>query len=182
MRRSLTRTFSVPTASQAGDFSGSATICDPLTIPSTGVCTPFAATESRRRLDPLAVAFLEHVPAPTSAAALQNLTAIEQQDKDVDQFSLRVDHRLGWAISSSRAEHVRRERSPAVRQQQPSGNAGPRFGRTLNTKARNVAVSYTPLPATRSLNDTVRMDAGQGAGRSARIAEWTSPARSACRA
>jgi hypothetical protein len=42
MRRSVTRTFSVPTAAvRGGDFSGFGTICDPRAIPVTGVCTPF---------------------------------------------------------------------------------------------------------------------------------------------
>src|SRR5689334_17789279 len=96
VQRSLTRTFSVPTAAvRSGDFSGSGTICDPLSITSSGVCTPFANNRIPvERLDPLAVNFLQHVPLPTSNAALQNLTSIEQQDKDMDQFSLRVDHRF----------------------------------------------------------------------------------------
>ena len=42
MKRSLTRTFSVPPAAvRAGNFAGYPTVCDPLTIPATGVCTPF---------------------------------------------------------------------------------------------------------------------------------------------
>src|SRR5678816_2207754 len=96
VQRSLTRTFSVPTAAvRGGDFSGSGTVCDPLTITSSGACTPF--TNNRipvDRLDPLAVTFLGHVPLPTSSAPLQNLTSIEHQDRDMDQFSLRLDHRF----------------------------------------------------------------------------------------
>ena len=99
VQRSLTRTFSVPTAAvRGGDFSGSGTVCDPLTITSSGACTPF--TNNRipvDRLDPLAVTFLGHVPLPTSSAPLQNLTSIEHQDRDMDQFSLRLDHRLTFA-------------------------------------------------------------------------------------
>src|SRR5687767_10932474 len=39
MRRSLTRTFSVPTAAvRGGDFSGFGPVCDPTTIASTGGC------------------------------------------------------------------------------------------------------------------------------------------------
>ena len=34
------------------------------------------------------------MPLPTSGAQLQNLTAVEEQDRDLDQFSLRLDHRL----------------------------------------------------------------------------------------
>src|SRR5207244_3486389 len=40
MNRSLTRTFSVPSTSvRVGNFAGLGTVCDPLTIPTTGVCT-----------------------------------------------------------------------------------------------------------------------------------------------
>ena len=58
MKRSLTRTFSVPGASvRAGDFAGLGTICDPLTIPTTGVCTPFAGNRiPAARVDPIAAA------------------------------------------------------------------------------------------------------------------------------
>jgi hypothetical protein len=156
MRRSLTRTFSVPTASvRAGDFSGLATICDPTNIPAAGVCTPFAGNRiPQERLDPLAVTFLERVPTATSAAALQNLTAIEQQDKDVDQLSLRLDHRfvsgdqLFARLSTFDANEV-----------QPFGSSSlqetlvPGFGRTLNTKARNVAVSHTRIAGKSLLNE-----------------------------
>ena len=61
IRRSLTRTFSVPPAAlRAGDFSGAAPICDPLTIdPATGCCTPFAGNRiPAGRIDPIAAAFL----------------------------------------------------------------------------------------------------------------------------
>ena len=97
VRRSLTKTFSVPTrAVRSGDFSGFAQICDPVIInPSTGACTPFAGNRiPADRIDPLAAAFLQHVPQPTSDATLQNLTAVGKQVKDVDQISLRVDHRF----------------------------------------------------------------------------------------
>ena len=67
MDRSLTRTFSVPPAAvRAGDFSGFGTICDPLTIPSTGTCAPFAGNQiPEGRIDPIATALLA-VPLPTS--------------------------------------------------------------------------------------------------------------------
>ncbi|HET9569082.1 MAG TPA: carboxypeptidase-like regulatory domain-containing protein, partial [Vicinamibacterales bacterium] len=145
-RRSLTRTFSVPTeAVRGGDFSGSGTICDPLTITTSGACTPFANNRIPiGRLDPLAVTFLEQVPLPTSNAALQNLTSIEQQAKDMDQFSLRLDHRfdsgdqLFARVSTFDADEV-----------QPFGSSSlqetlvPGFGRTLNTQARNAVGSHT---------------------------------------
>jgi len=155
MERSLTRTFSVPTAAvRAGDFSASGTICDPLTTAATGVCAPFANNRiPTERLDPLAVTFLEHVPLPTSDAALQNLVSVEQQVKDMDQFSVRLDHRFDSGdqilarVSTFDADEV-----------QPFGSGSlqetlvPGFGRTLNTKARNAIVSHTRV-ASRFLNE-----------------------------
>jgi hypothetical protein len=156
MRRSATRTFSVPTAAvRSGDFSGMATICDPVAIPAAGVCTPFAGNRiPQERLDPLAVAFLDHVPTPTSAAALQNLTAIERQDKDVDQLSLRVDHRFG-----SGDQLFARLSTFDANEVQPFGSSSlqetlvPGFGRTLNTSARNIAVSHTHIASNTLLNE-----------------------------
>lgn len=146
MERSLTRTFSVPTAAvRAGDFSGEAAICDPLTLPSAGVCTPFPNNRiPAERLDPLAMTFLQQVPLPTSNGALQNLTSIEQQVKDMDQFSLRLDHR-----SDSGDQFFARISTFDADELQPFGSSTlqetlvPGFGRTLDTKARNVVVSHT---------------------------------------
>jgi hypothetical protein len=97
LQRSLTRTFSVPTAAErAGNFATSATICDPLTIPTAGVCTPFQGNQiPAGRIDPLAAALLGLVPLPTADQGPQNLTAVEDQDRTLNQFSLRLDHRLG---------------------------------------------------------------------------------------
>jgi hypothetical protein len=157
MHRSLTRTFSVPTAAaRDGDFAGMTPICDPSTITSPGgTCTPFANNRiPAARLDPLAVSFLQHVPMPTSGAALQNLTSIGQQDKNADQFSVRVDHRFSPGdqifarLSTFDADEI-----------QPFGSSSlqetlvPGFGRTLNTKARNVAVSHTHVAGNTLLNE-----------------------------
>jgi hypothetical protein len=155
-RRSLTRTFSVPTdAVRAGDFSGMAPICDPLTIQGPGLCVPFA--ENRLppgRIDPVAAAFLRHIPRPTSDAALQNLTAVGRQVKNVDQFSARVDHRLGSGdqlfvrLSTFDADEV-----------QPFGTSAlqetllPGFGREVTTTARNVGASYTRVFGSNALNE-----------------------------
>jgi len=155
VQRSLTRTFSVPTAAvRGGDFSGSGTVCDPLTITSSGACTPF--TNNRipvDRLDPLAVTFLGHVPLPTSSAPLQNLTSIEHQDRDMDQFSLRLDHRF-----NSGDQVFARVSTFEATEVQPFGSGSlqetlvPGFGRTLNTGARNAAVSHTHI-SSRFLNE-----------------------------
>ena len=67
MQRSLTRTFSVPTdAVRNGNFAGLGTVCDPLTIPTTGVCTPFPNNQiPQGRIDPIAAAMLQNVPRAT---------------------------------------------------------------------------------------------------------------------
>ena len=154
--RSLTRTFSVPTAAvRGGDFSG-ASICDPLTITTPGgACAPFANGRiPEARLDPLAVSLLDKVPLPTSTAAQQNLTSIEEQAKDIDQFSLRFDHRF-----DSGDQFFARVSTFDANEVQPFGSSSlqetlvPGFGRTLNTKARNVAISHTRLAGSALLNE-----------------------------
>ena len=159
IRRSLTRTFSVPSAAvRGGDFSGLAPICDPVTInPATGSCTPFAGNRiPADRIDPIAAAFLQHVPLPTSDAALQNLTSVGKQVKDVDQFS---------APGRSSA-HVRR---PAVRARsarstrtrlQPFGTSAlqetlvPGFGRTReHERAEPGGQPHAPVRRHQSLNE-----------------------------
>ena len=99
--RSLTRTFSVPSAAvRAGDFSGFDRGLRPVEprTPSTGACGSFFAGNRipAGRVDPLAAAFLEQVPSPNAGAGeVQNLTAIESFESDIDQFSARLDQRFG---------------------------------------------------------------------------------------
>ena len=96
MRRSLPRSFSVPgAAARGGDFSGFPTICDPSTIPLTGSCTLFTGNRiPDTRIDPIARSFLQNVPLPTAGAAPQILEASEEQERQLDQVSIRIDHRL----------------------------------------------------------------------------------------
>ena len=146
IRRSLTRTFSVPPlAMRGGDFSSAGPICDPLTIGQAGGCAPFLQNRiPADRIDPIATTFLQYVAAPTSAAPFQNLTSVEQQVKDVDQLSLRLDHRFATSdqlfarVSAFLADEV-----------QPFGSSSlqetlvPGFGRELTTNAWNGGVSHT---------------------------------------
>ena len=157
VRRSLTRTFSVPTqAVRNGDFAAVGPICDPLTInPTTGACTPFANNRIPvDRIDPLASALLQRVPPPTSVADLQNLTAVGQQRKDVDQVGLRLDHRFGIndqffvRFSTFDADEI-----------QPFGTSVlqetlvPGFGREVGTSARNLAVSQSHVFGSAAVNE-----------------------------
>ena len=156
--RSLTSTFSVPSeATRSGDFSGSAPVCDPLTIdPVAGSCGSFFPGNRipRDRLDPLATQFLENVPLPTTDGEVQNLTAIETLARSIDQFSLRVDHRLGsndqlfGRFSTFDADEVQPLGTSVLQE-----SLVPGFGRTLDTKAWNFGVSHTRTIGTRMLNE-----------------------------
>ena len=157
MRRSITKTFSVPDAAvRAGDFSGWEPVCDPQTIVSaTGACTPFPGNQiPQERLDSLAQAFLTNVPLPTAADRFQNLTSVEQQDKDVHQFSVRIDHRL-----SNNDQLFARFSTFDADEIQPFGTSVqqeslvPGFGRTLDTTTRNIGVSYTKAIGVSMLNE-----------------------------
>jgi hypothetical protein len=156
MRRALTRTFSVPTAPvRGGDFSGLAPVCDPLTIDASGACTSFPGNRiPAHRIDPIAAAFLQHVPLPTSEAALQNLTSVGRQVKDLDQTSVRLDHQ--FAVG---AQFFARVSTFDAREQQPFGTGTlqetlvPGFGRDVTTRARNVGVSYTRLFGGSAVNE-----------------------------
>jgi hypothetical protein len=156
MSRSLTRTFSVPSAAmRAGDFSGLGAICDPTTIASTGTCQPFSGNRiPAGRIDPIATTLLAKVPMPTSGAVTQNLTATEESTRQLDQFSLRLDHRL------SRDDQVfGRFSTFDADELQPFGTSAlqetlvPGFGRSLTTKTRNAVVSHTHTFGTALLNE-----------------------------
>ena len=169
--RSLTKTFSVPSVGvRNGDFSGEAPICDPITIdPTLGACGSFFPGNRipGDRIDGIASEFLNKVPLPTGDGEVQNLTAVETLDRNVVQFSLRLDHRLGPAdrlfgrFSTFDADDV-----------QPFGTSVqqetivPGFGRTLDTTTRNLGISYTKTIGTRMLNELrfgwMRVDGGQG--------------------
>jgi hypothetical protein len=168
MKRSLTRTFSVPSAAvRTGDFSGFGTICDPLTIPTAGVCTPFRDNRiPSNRIDPIATAFLQNVALPTSSAALQNLTSVEEQDRDLDQFSVRFDHALTGndqlfaRFSTFDAEEIQPFGTSALQE-----TLVPGFGRSLTTTTRNLVASHTHVFGTSLLNEVrvgwMRVEGGQ---------------------
>ena len=157
VRRSLTETFSVPTAAaRIGDFSGQGPVCDPLTVdPATGACTPFLQNRIPvDRLDPIALAFLANVPSPNSNSELQNLTSVEPQNKDVNQVSVRVDHRISPTdqvfarFSTFSADEVQPFGTSSLQESLVQG-----FGRSVDTKARNLGVSHTHVFGTNLLNE-----------------------------
>ena len=156
LRRSLTRTFSVPSPDvRSGNFAGFGPVCDPETIAARGVCTPFPGNQiPATRIDPIASALLQHVPLPTSNAAFQNLAAVEEQNRTASQFSIRLDHRLADAsqlfvrFSTFDADEL-----------QPFGTSVlqealiPGFGRSLATHTRNAVVSHSHVFGQSLLNE-----------------------------
>ena len=149
IRRSVTRTFSVPTqAVKSGNFAGFAPICDPATIePISGACTPFTGNRiPTDRIDTLATEFLAHVPSATSDAAFQNLTSAGAQTKEAAQLSFRIDHRFTGGdqffarFSTFDADEVQPFGTSALQEALVPG-----FGRTVGTETRNLAANYTRL-------------------------------------
>ncbi len=156
IRRSLTQTFSVPSADRrAGDFSGLSPLCDPTTISGAGPCTPFAGNQIPvSRLDPAATALLAKVPLPTSGGEVRNLAAAELQRADMDQVSLRLDHRL-----TAGGQLMGRFTAYDVSDAQPFGTSRlnetlvPGFGRIVTTRSRNLALSHMQSFGPRVLNE-----------------------------
>ena len=142
-------------------------ICDPLTIPSTGTCAPFANNQiPAGRIDPIATALLHHVPVPTSSSNTQNLTAVEAQDRDLNQFSVRLDHQL-----TASDQLLARFSTFDADETQPFGTSAlqesivPGFGRSLTTRTRNLVASHTHVFGTSVLNELrfgwMTVDGGQ---------------------
>jgi hypothetical protein len=156
LERSLTRTFSVPSAAvRDGNFAGLGTVCDPLTIPTTGECAPFANNRiPSERIDPIAREFLRNVPGATGATEVQNLTSVEESTRNLHQFSLRLDHQL-----SSSDQLFFRFSTFDADELQPFGTSVlqealiPGFGRTLTTTTRNLVASHTRVFSSSFLNE-----------------------------
>ena len=153
--RSLTQTFSVPTAAMRnGSFAGLPPLCDPLTRTAAG-CTPFSGNQiPASRFSAVATGLLQRVPLPTASGAVQNLLAVERQNTPMDQGAVRIDHRL-----SDDDTVFGRFTVYNVRDAQPFGTSSlnetliPGFGREVTTRSRNLALSHTHTFSTRVLNE-----------------------------
>jgi hypothetical protein len=156
IRRAQTQTFSVPTATlREGNFSRLAPLCDPLTRTAAGTCTPFADNQiPSSRLSPIAQSLLGTVPLPTSSGLVQNLLGVEDQVNPMNQFSLRVDHRLGASDKL-----YGRFTAFRVHDTQPFGTSSlnealvPGFGRTVTTISENLALGHTHMFGSNWLNE-----------------------------
>src|SRR5215472_10443611 len=132
VRKSLTRTASVPTAAmRGGDFSGLPVIYDPVQV-AGGQRTPFAT------------ALLGQTPAPNLAGIAQNLLSTELQSTGGNQASARIDHQ----ISQKDTTYFRASLFD-IREADPFGsgvlqeNLLPGFGRGLSTHAINGSAGWT---------------------------------------
>src|SRR6266404_774799 len=95
VRKSLTQTFSVPTAAmRQGNFSGLPVIFDPANV-SGGQRQPLLNNQiPNGRLDPVAVALLAQIPLPNLPGTAQNLRSTGSQRLNGNQFSARLDHQF----------------------------------------------------------------------------------------
>ncbi|MGC4086126.1 MAG: TonB-dependent receptor [Vicinamibacterales bacterium] len=151
--RSSTRTFTVPTAAvRSGDFSGLAAIRDPV---AAGGCVPFTGNQiPSNRIDPVARALLDSVPLPNVGGTVQNLVSNEQQTREANQVSVRVDQQVGVAdrvfgrVSGFDADEL-----------QPFGTSAlqeallPGFGRQLGTHSWNAGASHTHVVGNAAFNE-----------------------------
>jgi hypothetical protein len=150
LQRSLTQTYSVPTAAaRTGNFAGAAPITDPLTG------APFPGNQIlANRLDPIATGLLAKVPFPTSSGTVQNLLAIGNETTPMDQVTVRIDHRAGGHDTL-----FGRFSMYDITDNQPFGTSAlnetlvPSFGRIVNTSSRNLALSETHTFSDRVLNE-----------------------------
>jgi hypothetical protein len=154
-RKSLTQTFSVPTAAmRSGDFSGLAPVYDPADV-TAGQRAPFGNSQiPAPRLDAVARALLARIPLPNLGGIAQNLLSSETQRTNGNQYSVRLDHQL----SEKDTSYFRTSLFDA-REFDPFGSGVlqesllPGFGRNLSTHAINGAVGWTHLFHANLLNE-----------------------------
>ena len=159
MQRSLTRTFSVPTAAvRGGDFSGCGTICDPLTITDdrqparrsrTTASRRAASIRSRRRS-------CSRCRCRRRARALQNLTSVEEQDQGHRPVQRAARSSLRRRRPAVRARSARSTRTRCSRSARSAlqETLVPGFGRTLDDQgAETLVVSHTHVFGTSLLNE-----------------------------
>ncbi len=154
VRKSLTQTFSVPTAAmRRGDFNGLATIYDPSTTSSSGQRQPFAGNQLTS-IDPAAAAMLAEIPLPNLSGVGQNLRATEGQRINENQYSARLDHQL-----TDKDNLFARASLFDAREFDPFGSSVlqetllPGFGRNLSTHSINGVGGWTHVFGPNILNE-----------------------------
>ena len=154
VRKSLTQTFSVPSAAmRKGDLSGLPPIYDPASAESPRSLFPDGQIPAGR-LDRVATALLTEIPLPNLPGIAQNLRATGSQRVNTNQYSVRLDHQLSGRDTS----YVRVSLFDA-RQADPFGSGVlqesllPGFGRNLSTHAVNGVTGWSHASGTGLLNE-----------------------------
>jgi hypothetical protein len=156
VRKSLTQTFSVPTAAiRKGDFSDLPAIYDPTAI-SSGQRQPFPNNRiPAGRLDPVAGALLGRIPFANLPGIAQNLRSTGNQRTNGNQYSARLDHR----VSAKDTAYLRASLFDA-RELDPFGSGVlqesllPGFGRNLSTHAINGVAGWTHAFDANAMNES----------------------------
>lgn len=147
-RRSLTRTFSVPSERvRRGDFSGLPAIYDPLSTLANGRRILFTGNQiPAERMDPVALEFLKKIPLPTGSGEVQNFVSSPTFENSHHQFSVRADRHFG----SSDSVFARFTFANLITFQ-PYGSTNlnetllPGFGYDVTTYTRNLAINHTHI-------------------------------------
>ena len=154
VRKSLTETFSVPTAAmRSGNFSGLPTIYNPLSVSPDGQREPFTGNVIPS-IDPVAAALLAHIPPANLPGIGQNLLVSDTQRINTNQYSARIDHRI-----TDKDNTFFRVSIFDAREFDPFGSGVlqesllPGFGRDLSTHTVNGAAQWTHAFSAGLLNE-----------------------------
>jgi len=141
--------YTVPTEAQrAGDFSGGPPIFDPASV-SGGVRAPFVNNQiPSGRFSQVSVNALNLLfPHPNLPGNTNNLIGHPPDNSTNDQFSARIDHKIGQNDSLfGRYIYYNYRRKTGIFANLPN------FGDNFNTPSQNAAVGYIHLFSTKTLN------------------------------
>lgn len=155
IRKSLTQTFSVPTAAmRTGNFAGQPIIYDPIDI-NAGQRTPYPNNAIPVSiLDGVAQALLAKIPLPNLPGIGQNLLSTGEQTVAGDAYSARLDHQF----SATDTAFLRASVFDA-NEFDPFGSSVlqeallPGFGRNLRTHSVNGVAAWTHVFSASLLNE-----------------------------
>jgi hypothetical protein len=156
VRKSQTQLFSVPSSKvRNGDFSGLATIYDPLSTAASGKRQPFASNRiPAERLDRAALAFLEKLPLPDLTGEVQNYIATPSFRNDNDHGTIRIDHRFSQDDTLfGRIYQADFDTFQPFGSSQLNETLVPGFGYSLTTRTHNLSIGETHVFTPRVINE-----------------------------
>jgi len=154
--QALTQTFSLPSSRvRNGDFTGLATIYDPVTTDVSGRRQSFQGNViPSQRIDAAAIAFLQKLPLPNLPGEVQNFVATPVFRNNNDHGLVRTDHHLSEKDSLFTRFYI-----ADFDAFQPFGSSllnetlVPGFGYTLTTYTKNVAIGETHVFSPNVINE-----------------------------